>query len=202
MNKTPEYAIPYLEDTDEDFDLGTKRQREEKTEFLMRDPSLQVVEQGSGFDDYKLYSVGDTKRGTYFALSDDDLRYYMEYRENRNLLGRSVTQTAVWIMDDRGDLPLGFVTHVVFDILVPKFHIILSDEIQTKEGKRLWIGLMGRASRKGMQVGMVNTVTRERFTYSKQEGPISEWAEITMNGWSRKSVSHMAYRFFLSALPI
>lgn len=198
--KTPEYAAPYLEDSSEDFELATKSQRDEKTEILLQNPSLQLIERRQGVEEYELYRVGDTKRGTYFALSDSDLRYYMEYTENRNLLGRSVTQTAVWVMDERGGLPPGFVTHVVFDILIPKFQIVLSDRIQTRDGKRLWIGLLGRASRKGFQVGMLNESTAERFLYSKHDGPLQEWAEITVKGWGQ-SLSHMSLRFFISALP-
>jgi hypothetical protein len=197
--KTKEYASPYLEDTDEDFGLDTKQQREERTEFLLKDSSLRLIEKHH--KDYELYRVGDSKRGTYFAVSDDDLRYYMEYKENKNLLGRSVTQTAVWALDARAGLPTGFVTHVVFDILIPKFQILLSDSIQTRDGKRLWIGLMDRASRKGFIVGLINENTKERFVYNKHEGALPDWAQHTVKGWG-KNIAYMPLRFFISALPI
>jgi len=146
-------AMPYLTDNENAHFakvLGNEITNRKLAKSLLKKNPQEIFDLGDGV---KVYRVG-TNKGYIFMYNpkEDLIGYYVQLEEQkRSLLGKKVTQTAVWrsMEDEKAD---GLTYKVVFDYLLKKYPAIMSDKIQTQDGKNFWIRLMFRALNRGNKI--------------------------------------------------
>lgn len=111
----------------------------------------------------------------------DSAVYIVEYEVQNIFLGAPVVQITVWRNPD-SVLSQGISSKIFNDILLERFHMVMSDAEQTKDAERFWRGRMAEAAARGDRVGLVNT-DRGRVTwYEPMQGDYEDWIDGT-NGW-------------------
>jgi hypothetical protein len=194
------YAMPSLCDVT-DFGLNNSRTNKQlltklASKAVQIDPPVPLPSRMA------FYKTGDSS-GSFFVkeLEEDILIYYMKYEvKQKNLLGcKTVTQTAVWKAEGQG-LPRNFVAGVVFDILLKTFPAILSDRIQTEDGKKLWLDFMWFALDHGYQVALVN-FNASKCVEIENGASLRLWLtnESKDSPWAYNSLQHQGLRFLIRA---
>jgi hypothetical protein len=115
---------------------------------------VETIEQTA---DYEIVRTGDGHRGWIFLhnISDNTVDYVVQYHtKNWPWLGnRSVSQLVLW-----RDVASPFTAHITermfFDYLLPRYHLIMSDKLQTSAGRDFWSGRMRDAAAKHYKVGV------------------------------------------------
>lgn len=177
-----------------DFGLTNEAaNRKFRLQLERKHPTL-LQDLGSGL---ALYQHGSEKDGAYFVVGNDLIAYYMRYKAmKKNLVGaQSVTQTAVW-QSLSAPLPSGFVLSMVFDILLKKYPAVVSDRIQTAEGKNLWVRLMGLALSKGYSVSLLDFSANTKHPI-QSEAELRLWSTDESGAWAFKSRRHENLRFLI-----
>ena len=107
----------------------------------------------------RLFRSGTKSKGRYYVVNSrrDLITYYVDYaRISKPVSG--VVQIRVWkCLFHNGSLPAGFATHMVFSVFLPEYGKVVSDEIQTRDGRKFWIALMTTALARGLRVSLLNT---------------------------------------------
>src|ERR1700737_1250754 len=161
-------------------------------EWLARKP--QVIEEIFGAT---LYRVGSHEQGFFFLWDpvSNLVGYYIKYSVKRTKLhGMSVTQTALWrnLLVPSSE---NITRHVFYDILLKEYPAIMSDQIQTDDGKRFWLDQLTKSLTRGYSVCLVDFNTRELQ-------PIDTHADLrnlisTKSPWAWASMKHRALRFMI-----
>lgn len=190
-------AMPSLCDST-DFGLSNKYfNRKTGLNYLRHNPNLVKVLSTNT----NLYQVEDKGNGFYFTWNTEKqlITYFMHYKMlNKKLINTpSITQTALWRMHLDGATK-GLTYEMIFKVLLHKYPAILSDKLQTDDGRDFWIGLMDYALVKSYKVGLVD------FNNSKVL-PISSNAALRLwltdasatCAWSYNSLKHQGLRFVI-----
>lgn len=193
-------AMPYLTDNDNaEFPriLGNETTNRKLVHFLLKRNPKEIFDLG---DDVKVYRVG-TNKGYLFMYNphEDLIGYYVALEEQKkSLLGKKVTQTAVWrsMEDEKAD---GLTYKIVFDYLLKLYPAIMSDKIQTHDGKNFWIRLMFRALGRGHEVVLADLNARsiEEITM-KADLRLLTTNPPADNPWGQM-LKHKAMRFAILA---
>ena len=84
------------------------------------------------------YRLGDTQNGYYVLTEDDEVVYFLRYKEikhNGFKLGR---QILVW--RQKGSVAAaGFARFIFFKKLMPNYHALVADQLQTDSGMQFWV---------------------------------------------------------------
>jgi hypothetical protein len=138
------------------------------------------------------------RNGGEFALIAADtgmIVYYMQYETaQRAGLGRCATQVKVWMTIAPGSI--GIATEVFFRIMLTDFDSMVSDHIQTDDGRQFWLRRMAEAIQKDMRVGLLDHGTP--IEYDSRIGWSSWLAKV--DGWG-KLPEHHERLFFISTTP-
>lgn len=200
MSKTEILAMPSLCDStdwDLDWELGNRKM----LDMLRRYGKAVVVKDlGKGLIFYH-NATFMANGGAYFVLdtTTDTIVYFMEYAVNAatSTIGPTVTQTKVWRSLIAG-LPRGFVSWVVFRVLLKRHAAVLSDKLHTEAGKRLWLDLMGFAFREHeYHVILLDAVAKKNFPLTDM-AQLSRWARASKGAWSWNSKRHEGIRFLIT----
>jgi hypothetical protein len=84
-----------------------------------------------------IYHIGDAGIGYYLLIDKDTVAYFVKYTRVRFGGNHYARQILVWRNEERA-VSARFATHVFFNILLPKFKYLISDQDQTSQGKRFW----------------------------------------------------------------
>ncbi len=184
------HAMPSLCDS---TDFGLSNEDFNKSKGLGLLPGAKHI---AHVDEYDLYRSGGRNEGQFFLWDpvQELIVYYMKYKtQAKRFTGRTVTQVNLW--RSLGDVSPGFTQHMVFGVLLKEYPAILSDSLQTENGKKFWIDLLGRAMRTGHQVGLVDFG-------SGQVSSITSKAQLRLleqgdTAWAWNSPRHSALRFII-----
>lgn len=187
-------AMPSLCDTT-DFGLSDESfNRSQGLKWLKRNPT--IVEK---LPNSTLYRVGSHEQGFFFLWEPAEklVGYYIRYEVKRSKFhGVSVTQTALWrslTSPDSEDMT----RHVVFSILLEEYPAIMSDQIQTEEGRRFWLDLMTKALTRKYKVSLVNFLSRKILDINSSAELRLLSTSSSDNPWSWNSTKHRSIRFMI-----
>jgi hypothetical protein len=191
-----ELAMPRLLDMPITFGLDTKAKRQQ---WLKETPSKKR-DALEDTDAYTLYRTG-TEEGYLFAVAKDneDLVYMVRYKRNvisKKYIGvASITQVALWA-NVAHPASIQLAKHVVFDILPTLSNSIISDSVQSDDGKKFWKRILSMADSKGLTYGLIEggANTKHRPTSEENSSEFFERIETTVYG---KTSKHERFRFFI-----
>ena len=131
---------------------------------------------------------------SYDIAADSGLiTYFMEYATTRRGgFGNRATQVKVWATIAPG--MVGMATHVFFNVMLVEYDTMVSDRIQTEDGRKFWLRRMAEAiQNESMQVGLLDHGTP--ITYDPNIG-WNPWL-TKVDGWGQKP-EHHARLFYIS----
>jgi hypothetical protein len=68
---------------------------------------------------------------------------------------------------------------VFFEVLLKRFPAVMSDTLQTTEGRDFWIGVVAEAKGRGLHVEMADFSTQQIIPYDAQKNPdILQWLTV------------------------
>jgi hypothetical protein len=145
--ETPKSILPT------DFGLNDEKENRKQTMRFLRDADRELVK--SFAHDINLYEVG-----RQFCLIDETnnhLIYYMRWEEifHKFVGHRAACQIAVW----RDQNKPGYeetAREIFFDHLLPKYGVVITDALQTPDGRTFWIRRVGDAFRRNLNVYYLN----------------------------------------------
>lgn len=107
-------------------------------------------------DHQYLYGYGD--KIVLLNVTRGTVDYYVKLEQgNFKLTGKYITQVEVW---RSSNVPVhGVVEKVFFDHILKSHDTVLSDSLQTNDGRRLWVNLVGYAFEKNKFVYVVDLNT-------------------------------------------
>jgi hypothetical protein len=144
--------IPDIDDTY----LSDIHQNQARLHQLARYPMDHVYTINENFAVMLVYEPNGEE--VYIGVDHKELKivYYMMYEVNHDpLVGRYVSQAMVWL--DKSYAPArGLPKKIFFDQLVKKYDTILTDSIQTWNGRAFWMRRLQEAFQKGFNVYYVN----------------------------------------------
>lgn len=148
------YESPQLVD-DGDWGLGTAEQNAKVLKDLMSAPGMREI---GNYRSLKLYRL----RGVIFAvdeLSPNQLvfRIKTEVTKISSINENAVVQRELW-RDVNNLSAAGLTKHVFTKILLPEFHIIASDNLQTKDGRAFWMNRVSEALDRDQNVYVLSEI--------------------------------------------
>jgi hypothetical protein len=91
----------------------------------------------------------------------EQITYDMTFeKRNHHKLGEYVWQSGVWVKEGYSYLD-GLARKIFFDFLLKDNQVILTDSVQSWDGKRFWMNCIGRAFDKGLNVYYFDFKTEE-----------------------------------------
>jgi len=138
-----------------DFGLSDPIKEARLVYDLNRDSRTNVIGTYAGLElkkcGHTIFVMSDTRRLLYFVKFVD--------KSYSALRGRHVTQIAVW---RRAGTPSGLAKHVFWEYLFPIHCTIMTDSMQTAQGRYFWGDRVQEALQSGHLVYRVNVLKRER----------------------------------------
>lgn len=123
------------------------------------------------------------------------IRYYAALK-NGKLANFAVTQVAVW--RERGNHgTVGMPQAVIFNNILKKWPIIVSDYLQTSRGKAFWENLMAEAVAKNYRVAVTHLGDNSIIWYDPVEQNFTDWLSEWQGAWGYKD-DHQNFRFLIS----
>ena len=149
---------------DTEFDLDVPETRLDMLKKLMDKSSAKKVGEFKGMS---LYKTGDDQQSGYWFLinsAGDDLAYVCKFvtlgASSLHFKSKVVTQVAVWRNLDIY-LTRKFPTYIFFNMLLPKYGVVMTDSQQTRAGRTFWQARIGDAIHKNLYVYTFDQNTRE-----------------------------------------
>ena len=181
---------PQLLSGSTDFGMGDKPfNRERAKEWLKK--KVEDIEES---DSRLLFRTGDGVTG-YYVLYNKETKlvdYFIKY-EHTKISGRGpfVTQVLLWRRMTATFVGASSITKkVFFEILLPKYKRIASDQQQTEEGRDFWIRNMALASNAGHRIGILEK-GKEIVYFDKSNSSYDDWIEeLELDSWGE----HQKYR--------
>jgi hypothetical protein len=189
-------AMPGLCDVT-DFGLSNDAYNRKVAHSLLKKNPEIIFDLG---DNVKVYKTGTNKGYIFLYNPEKDLiGYYVRYEEQQNsLVGRKVTQTKLWrsLGDEKA---VGVTYKIVFDYLLKKYQAIMSDRLQTENGKDFWIRLMLYALDRGHEVVLadLNSRTIKKIDTTHELRLITN-SPVNEGPWGYM-IKHQAMRFAILA---
>lgn len=182
------FEMPYLMDSDVDFGLPYDKLNRRRLELLMhRNPqTLEIYKSGT------LYGLEDT---IFFVTQGRNLiDYFMQYiKFNHPIFGNLATQVKLW---RRSGLGVKGLTGVVFyDHMLRNFDTMISDRVQSDDGRRFWIDRMGESYLDGKLVAIIDN---QDVKIMDSTVGLENWLSM-VDGWG-KMITHRERRFVISNL--
>jgi hypothetical protein len=184
------FEMPYLTAGRVDWGLDDPRRNRRRATAILHSNPMTVRQDKYG----SLYRIANPGGGGEFARigTAGQIVYYMQYRTaQRQGFGQCATQVKVWMTIAVGTA--GLAADVFFHIMLAEFDTMISDHIQTEDGKRFWLRRMSEAIPKQMQVGLFDHGTA--IFYDPQVD-FDQWVAKT-DAWGTRPEHHERI-FFIS----
>jgi len=154
----------------------------EPTEFNLNDPEVNrhfarefmkdnEREQLEDFGGSVLYKIGNR---IVFIDEESELAprilYYVQWKEifHKFVGKRAATQIAVW-RDQDEPITSGLAQRIFFHYLLPIYGVMVTDTMQTPDGRRFWINRIGDAFKKDLRVYYLNLLQPADGKSAKRE---------------------------------
>ena len=133
------------------YDLTDSDENTKAYEKIMNSSKSRQIEKHN--DSQYLYSYGD--KIVLLDIKDKKVDYYVKIFQGKfKITGKYTTQVEVWRSKERA--VYGVVKKVFFDYILKSHTTILSDSLQTNEGRGLWVNLVSYAFERGHNVYVVD----------------------------------------------
>ena len=122
-------------------------------------------------DNFVMYSAKMGDRQIFFGVVIDEMRivYYMVFEtEKSKLIGKFVYQSYVWV-DKTYSAARGLPRLMFFNHLLLKYKTVVTDSIQTWDGRKFWMSRIKDALEKNIKVYYVNFETNHIEEIHKYE---------------------------------
>jgi hypothetical protein len=185
------FEMPRLHTKPEDFGLGDRAINFSEYQRLADSESQTISESPKHL---LAFTKADGKFEVFMLnYQQKALVYYMEFEVHTvPQIGVCATQVAVW---RRAGAGVSNVTSSIFKgFLLGKFAGVVSDRVQTHDGRRFWVDRMAEAANEGQTVGLIqgNKIT----SVFDGEGDIMAWLAET-NAWG-EGTDFEDLRYFIS----
>lgn len=103
-----------------------------------------------------LYEIG--RKIALLDAENKRVLYYVQWNEVfHKLIGKTgAAQIAVWRNRTKAVVPATLATRVFFDYLLPKYGVMITDALQTPDGKEFWVRRVTDAFARGLHVYYIN----------------------------------------------
>lgn len=136
------------------YDLTDPDENSQAYEKIINSKKTHQIEKHN--DSQYLYGYGD--KIVLLNVKDKRIDYYVKLETGKfKLTGKYVTQVEVWRTKERS--VFGIVQKVFFDHILKSHDTVLSDSLQTNEGRGLWSNLVGYAFQRNLNVYVVDLNT-------------------------------------------
>jgi len=182
--------MPQLTTNDVDWGLPEDRLNRRRVGSLLHNNPPPIRNFSSG----KLYK---TSQEVFFVSNDTGLiDYYMKFENGTILgLGYCATQVKVW---RRAGIGVRNLTSVVFyEIMLGEFDTMVSDRIQTEDGRRFWIDRLSESNADDRQIGVIDNKKIQPYAHTMT---FPNWIS-SVDGWGRAS-SYQEKLFFISNIAL
>ena len=139
------------------------------------------------------YMTGDGTKGYLVLQSTKDMYidYLVRYEVKKvDGLGKFCMQTVLWVSDSPRTMGMenNISSKGFFDILLKKYHRIISDKEQTKDGQRFWRKRMSIANQMQLKVGYIQVGLNKIDWFDPSGGQlISQWMDDRADAWTSES---------------
>ncbi len=138
-----------------EFNLNDPKVNKRHAREFLKDSEREQLEAISGGTLYKI--------GNKIMLIDEDselaprLLYYVQWKDifHKFVGRRAASQIAVW-RDQDEPATAGVAQRIFFDYLLPIYGVMITDTMQTPDGRRFWINRIGDAFKKHLHVYYLN----------------------------------------------
>lgn len=178
-----------------DFDLKNPDKNKELADEILS-KAKEIIRETP---DYYLVRTGDLNNKGYIAQiskSSGLITYMIKYETSQNkLIGRFVTQVALWRDLLEYGINKGLTTEIFFDYLLPVTGTIISDNEQTANGRDFWLRKLAEAHNNGLKIGFINT-TKNVLEWYDSSVSFKNWL-LSKNAWG-ETRNHFYDRFVIS----
>jgi hypothetical protein len=138
--------------------------------------------------DYITFVTGNGIKG-YVVLIDKDsglIDYLSKYQRSTFKAlhtNNFITQVVVWRR--KGSINVqGITSKIFFDYYLNKYKAIMSDQLQTLDGKQFWMDQMAKAVQKGHKVGLADMNLKNIDFYDSSKETYNSWIKrMDKIGW-------------------
>ena len=191
MTKKKLFEMPYLATGYMTFGLEDPELNARRKDMIVNSDPVVLWDKNGG----TLYFLKSISGGQFCYVSETTKRieYYMQYTAfDMPRMGRCATQVKVWTRAS----PRGISAEVFFNYMLSnQFDTMVSDRIQSYDGRRFWIRQMVEGIGLGYNIGLLSG--DEIQTYDAQND-FTSWITGT-DGWGISS-EHHERRFYISKL--
>jgi hypothetical protein len=106
-----------------------------------------------------IYKFGDTENGYVVLVDEGEVIYFVKYKRVKFNGTRYARQVLVW-RNTNTAASIGFADFVFFKRLLPTFKCLISDQLQTEQGKRFWLFAIDKAVQEHLYVYLFDRSTR------------------------------------------
>lgn len=168
-------SAPYLIDPT-DFGLGDLSRNKERLQEYKKFPH----EKFSEWKDIPLIEYKKSDKESFVILEYKGEIIYLVHLKIEHLkqrdLPHNATQAEVWRSKIHGNITRGITTYV-FDLVLNREKIMVSDTAQTDRGKEFWEDILAWYAGKGYEVGVFDI-----------DDPNVDWAPKDYHLWLRESI--------------
>lgn len=183
------FEMPYLMAGSVNWGLDDPRRNQRRAGVIVHSNPTIVSQDRFG----TLYRRAIPGGGEFARIAGKDIVYFMRYQTaQRPRLDQCATQVQVWQTIAPGGPP-STAAHVFFDIMLVEFDTMVSDHVQTADGRGFWLRRMAQAITRGMRVGLLDHGTP--IEYDPQIGWNAWLANV--DGWG-KLPEHHERLFYIS----
>lgn len=185
------FEMPSLMAGTIDFGLENEELNQRMSRYCL-DNTVEIIETGANF---QIGRCGTQDSGVLYLFNkkDNSLDYYVEYAAYQYpVLGRLVTQIALWRNLGVGAIYKNLTAKMFFDVLLARYDGVMSDVEQSYDGKRFWIDRLIEARALGYTVGL----RTPKGDIVCDQNNVRKWAE-GLDAWKEDSPEHAEKRFFI-----
>ena len=124
--------------------------------------------------DYRLVHSGDDQEGWYLVVRNVRVDYAIQYRPQTSLPPDVFTQALVW-PSRPGTMPRDVATHLLLDVMLPRHHALMSDQVETAWLHEFWTDRVTDAAQRGLRPGVVDVLRHECAWFDSPRGDVVEW---------------------------
>lgn len=120
---------------------------------------------------YQIFAVDEKNRETPLA-------YWVKLADNQVFGVKGITQIGVW-RDSASTRTKDLAKHVLFNVILPEFKVIITDAQQTADGRHFWILRVDDALASGLNVYLAHVMRPTKFVSIRS---MDEFTEFSLSG--------------------
>lgn len=151
-------------------------------------------------DDYDIIKTGNNNNRSIILYDKNNMLidYWVRFKRFgfKSIGGSFITQTQIWRRDGSPWVQ-GITRKMFFDYLLKHNKAIMSDSMQTVDGKRFWIDRMAEATSRGLYIGLANLNLKQIEWFEGNSSNYRNWIKSKDSAWG-EAEGKQALRFVIA----